>query len=79
MLKDYEPLKEIENTLNEEKVSESSKISILMNFKKLRERLEYVEDRLYWLEGVIDEADNEEVYVAYQKHFNLNHWSGEQN
>lgn len=77
MLKEYDPLKEIEQLLDKDNVSEVSKASILMNFKRLRDRVSEVEERLYWLEGAIDESDNEDVYVSYQKHFSLNHWSGD--
>ena len=77
MLKEYDPLKEIEQLLDKDNVSEVSKASILMNFKRLRERVSEVEERLYWLEGAIDESDNEDIYVSYQKHFSLNHWSGD--
>ena len=72
-------IEKIYERLKEESVSASLASSIINTITRLERDLSSYQERLSWLESKIDESDLEDIYVKYQKTFDLDHWSGDGN
>mgnify|MGYP001262388362 CR=1 FL=1 len=67
----------VKEALEREEISERTKAEVLGSLHTLYKTNQDLLERLEWLESQIDESDLEELYVKYQKKFQIDHWSGE--
>ena len=75
---DYGLIENLIKKLNDENVSSETSSKIVGAFRNILKENDRLRRRLTWLEETIDEEDQEDLYVRYQKEFGITHWSGEQ-
>jgi hypothetical protein len=76
MFLDEARFEKIEGSLTKEGVSRETIAMIIGTIQNMRRESNDLRRRLTWLEDQIDEKDLEEIYVEYQKQFNIVNWSG---
>lgn len=76
MFLDEARFEKIEDSLTKEGVSRETIAMIIGTIQNMRRESNDLRRRLTWLEDQIDEKDLEEIYVEYQKQFNIVNWSG---
>jgi len=69
-------IEELVKELKRSKVSDSIVANIECIFMRMTNELESVNNRLVWLEEEVDKSDIEDLFVRYQKKFDIDCWSG---